>query len=332
MNPVFMDLESSAVKHDSPGGKTVVSPAASLTMDPRLHKHDSPSKRNSPGSDDFPSPHARVEGLDEMMQLGNDFMPHDPSYNDMLMWPDYPLDLEMYPGNMPLGRADVPMPTFAELSDVSSNSEQLSSSRGSIHTRSTSIMSSADYEPTLKPVEVAMASSSDVPEFEAVLAAEASWPLARCNPPMYSGSCPRTAIVHLESLEQKCQQDNTWDNLEKDLGDVDWDASDLASVIPLQPRTRDNMLAITQSFLHKALEIHRGGYGKDRYGSPGLATFLVLPPSKILEYFLRSCTPFPRSLDAFSFGPATAANPAHCRRAEPFLLLLARFHWLCRSE
>jgi hypothetical protein len=51
------------------------------------------------------------------------------------------------------------------------------------------------------------------------------------------------------------------------------------------------MLAITQSFLHKALDIHRGGingYPKAGYASPGDFNFIVLPPSNILEYFLRS--------------------------------------------
>jgi hypothetical protein len=59
------------------------------------------------------------------------------------------------------------------------------------------------------------------------------------------------------------------------------------------------MLAITQTFLHKALEIHRGGVhglSKSAFGSSGMMTFLVLPPSKILEFFLRS---YIRSLTFF---------------------------------
>jgi len=59
------------------------------------------------------------------------------------------------------------------------------------------------------------------------------------------------------------------------------------------------MLAITQSFLHKALEIHRGGingYPKAGYASPGDFNFIVLPPSKILQYFLRS---YVRSLSVY---------------------------------
>ncbi|KAK7908251.1 hypothetical protein PG985_015554 [Apiospora marii] len=307
MNPAFMDLDG-GMKQDSIA-KPMVSPNAISTIDPRIqqgesphtHKNDSPANSHPGTESNFPSPHAKVD-LDELM-LGSDFLHQDHNYNDMLVWPEYSLDLnDMYPAtNLPLGTTDVPMPPFAEMSDASSNSEQMSSSRGSIHTRSTStsIMSNGEYEPTVKPTDVAVSSPNDTADLEVVLAAEAAWPLARCTPPVYSGTCPRTAIVHLESLEQKSKQENTWDTLERYLEQVDWDAADLASVVPLQSRTRDNMLAITQTFLHKALEIHRGGlsgYNKDRFSGPGLATFLVLPPSKILEYFLRS---YVRSLSFF---------------------------------
>src|SRR4029434_4263853 len=89
--------------------------------------------------------------------------------------------------------------------------------------------------------------------------------------------------------------------LERYLEQVDWDPADLTSVVPLASRTRDKMLAITQSFLHKALEVHRGsldgGYDpKSRYSSPGDFNFLVLPSVKILEYFLRS---YIRSLSGY---------------------------------
>ncbi|KAI1345076.1 hypothetical protein F5Y15DRAFT_422156 [Xylariaceae sp. FL0016] len=275
INPALMDVDSSTPQHNK-HIKPSPSPAATLTIDPRISQHESPAKKNSPAnshssSEDFPSPHTRVDGIDEFIQLGGtDFLPQDPNYQDMLVWSDYPLELDMYSNNIPLAQNDVPVPTFTELSDMSSSSsEHLSSSRGSIHTRSTSIMSTGEYDPAIKPVDMTINTPTDamVSEFEVIIAAEASWPLARCNPPVYSAACPRTAIVHLECLEQKSKHEGTWNALEQYLEQVDWDATDLAS-----------MLAITQTFLHKALEIHRGG----------LLTFLVLPPSKILEYFLRS--------------------------------------------
>lgn len=162
-------------------------------------------------------------------------------------------------------------------------------------------MSTSDFDNGVKPGELTLAAPTDssIPEFEVVIAAEGAWNLARCNPPLYTSNCPRTAIVHLECLEQKSKQEGTWSSLEKYLEQVDWDATDLASVVPLTSRTRDKMLAITQSFLHKALEIHRGGingYPKPGYASPGDFNFIVLPPSKILEYFLRS---YVRSLSVY---------------------------------
>ncbi|KAI2624893.1 hypothetical protein GGR54DRAFT_540217 [Hypoxylon sp. NC1633] len=299
VNPAFMDVDQNTVKQDLPTKSLTSSPDHNsniMTIDPRIQQHDSPIKKSSPANsqmstDDFPSPHPRIEGLDEFLQLGNDFIPQEPNYQDMLVWSEYPLDLDMYTNNMPLTHADVPMPTFTELSDISSNSEHMSSSRGSIHTRSTSIMSSGDFDTGIKPVDMTLSTPTDamIPEFEVVIAAEAAWPLARCNPPIYSGTCPRTAIIHLESLEKKSRHEGTWNSLEQYLEQVDWDAADLASVIPMTSRTRDKMLAITQTFLHKALEIHRGGvHGQNKISSPRLLSFLVLPPSKILEYFLRS--------------------------------------------
>jgi hypothetical protein len=304
INPSFMDVDQSGAKADA--GQSPSAIEAVITVDG--HMPSSP-KKSSPGAHahlsptDFPSPHTRVDGLDDFMQLGNDFVAQESTYQDLLVWPDYPIELDMYPNPMPLTRADISMPTFTELSDMSASSEPMtaSSSRGSIHTRGTSIMSTSDFDNHLKPVDLALAAPTDssIPEFEVVIAAEGAWNLARCNPPMYTGTCPRTAIVHLECLEQKSKQEGTWSSLEKYLEQVDWDASDLASVVPLTSRTRDKMLAITQSFLHKALEIHRGGvngYPKAGYASPGDFNFIVLPPSNILEYFLRS---YVRSLSVY---------------------------------
>ncbi|KAI0152919.1 hypothetical protein GGR57DRAFT_162467 [Xylariaceae sp. FL1272] len=298
VNPACMDVDSSAITHEAPIKAPISPENNSMTIDPRISQYETPPDKNSPSnsqlsSEDFPSPHTRLDCLEEIMQIGNDFMPQDSSYQDMFSWSEYPLDLDIYPSNVPLAPVDVPLPPFADLSDMSSsNSEHIGSSRGSIHTRSTSIMSLGDFEPAVKPADMSMATPTDatIPEFEVVIAAESAWPLARCNPLVYSGTCPRTAIVHLECLEQKSKHEGTWSALEQYLERVDWDAADLASVVPMNSRTRDKMLAITQTFLHKALEIHRGGIHSQNkpYASPGLLTFLVLPPSKILEYFLRS--------------------------------------------
>lgn len=305
-DPSFMETDQPGIK-----GEVTKSPSAMnsvITVDPSLNDgvmKKSPAAQTHVSPPDFPSPHTRMDGLEDFMHIGHDFVGTDSTYGDLLCWPqDYTIELDVYQQNqIPLTRADISMPVFPELSDISASSEPMtaSSSRGSIHTRGTSIMSTSDFDNVLKPLELAMAvpSDSSIPEFEVVIAAEGAWNLARCNPLMPTGSCPRTAIVHLECLEQKSKQEGTWSSLERYLEQVNGDASDLASVVPLTSRTRDKMLAITQSFLHKALEIHRGGingYPKAGYASPGDFNFIVLPPSKILQYFLRS---YVRSLSVY---------------------------------
>jgi hypothetical protein len=128
--------------------------------------------------------------------------------------------------------------------------------------------------------------------YDAAIVAEAGWPIARCNPVIFSDACPRTAILHLETLEQNSQNESVWDSL-IDSPHLAKSSRGTVSVVPIAGGTRDRILAITQTFLHKALEIHRGGW----YGWPkpsvqpipgGGINFLVLPPSKTLEYFLQN--------------------------------------------
>lgn len=152
-------------------------------------------------------------------------------------------------------------------------------------------MSTADFE-AHKLIDMTMCTpkGTAIPEFEVVIAAENSWPLARCNRPKFSAECPRTAIVHLEALEQKCKQDGTWDSLDEYLGQCSPKESPAPAVVPITSRSRDKMTAITQSFLQRALGVHRGGanaYGQTGYASPGGAfNFIMLPPNEVLEYFL----------------------------------------------
>lgn len=268
-----------------------------------------PQKRSTPELNhfcppEFPSPQAKLDIMGDFMHLTNDFVAPEPNYSDLLAWPDYSIELapDMYSDSFAM-RSDVAMPTFSDFSDVSTSSEPMtgSSTRSSVHTRATSNISMADFEPS-KRIDSKFSTANDtvIPEFEVVIAAENSWPLARCNPPTFSGTCPRTAIVHLETLEQKCKQDGTWDCLERYLGQCQTSKAPRPDVVPISSRTRDKMTAITQSFLQKALAVHRSGlsrYGASDYASPGGAfNFIMLPPNEVLEYFLGS---YVRSLSDF---------------------------------
>lgn len=300
----MMEMDQSLTKASSPGkgspSEDVACADLKLLSSPQ---QKSPQEDNhfSPGG--F-SPHNKLDVMNDFMQLGTDFVTHDQNYSDLLVWPEYPMELDMYSNAMAM-RPDMGhgMPAFAEISDSCSNSEPMTatSSRASVHTRGTSIMSTASFDPN-KCIDMAMRTPKDanIPEFEVVIASENSWPMARCNPPTFSGNCPRTAIVHLEALEQKCQQEGTWDALDKYLGQFGNEAPHMPTVVPITSRTRDKMTAITQSFLHKALEVHRlgaNGYSKSGYASPGgMCNFIMLPPSSVLEYFLNS---YVRSLYGF---------------------------------
>lgn len=193
-------------------------------------------------------------------------------------------------------RQDTTITAFCDYSQAS-NSESMAISQaspcGSNHTRGTSTMSAAEFEPNkLTDMTMCIPKGAAVPEFEVVVTAENSWPLARCNRPKFSADCPRTAIVHLEALEQKCKQDSTWDGLDEYLRQCGPKQSLHSAVVPITSRTRDRMTAITQTFLQKALGVHRGGtngYGGAGYPSPGNAfPFIMLPPNTVLEYLLGS--------------------------------------------
>ncbi|CAG5137463.1 uncharacterized protein ALTATR162_LOCUS117 [Alternaria atra] len=73
------------------------------------------------------------------------------------------------------------------------------------------------------------------------------------------------------------------------------DMSGQIAVSKLREATRDKLLAITQSFLHKARAIHEDGSSSScSCESPGStashSNFVLLPPARVLECFLKSYT------------------------------------------
>lgn len=317
ISPSMMEINhtlphTTSIGEGSPSSEPVTAVDPRLQSSPRQkstaeHTHFSPAE--------FPSPPSKLDIMNDFMHISNDFVSPEPSYPDLLVWPDYSLDLasEMYPNALHM-RPDLAMPSFSDFSDISSGSEPMTatSTAGSMHTRGTSISSNVDREP-IKPNDMIMCTPNGIaiPEFEVVVAAECSWPLARCNKPRFSSDCPRTAIVHLEALEQKCKQEGTWDSLDEYLGQCPSSESPHPIVTPITSRTRDKMTAITQSFLHKALGVHRGGahgYGQTSHSSPGnVFNFIMLPPNKVLEYFLGS---YVRSIaDYYPLAPAMRVDP-----------------------
>lgn len=315
VSPSMMNAEdglshATSVGTGSPKSEAVAATDSNLQSS-TSSKATSDSKTFSPA--EFPSPHSKMDIMSDFMHISNDFVTPEPSYSEMLVWPDYSLDLDpdLYSNALTL-RPDLAMPTFSDFSDISGSDKMTATpSTVSYHTRGTSISSTTDFD--LKPNDINMCSSNGtmIPEFEVVIAAECSWPLARCNKPRFSSNCPRTAIVHLEAFEQKCKQDGTWDSLEEYLGNCSSIESPKPTVVPITSRTRDKMTAITQSFLHKALDVHRSGsngFGQSSYSSPGgIFNFIMLPPNNVLEYFLCS---YVRSLsDYYPLAPSMRVDP-----------------------
>ncbi|KAH6676570.1 hypothetical protein B0J14DRAFT_356867 [Halenospora varia] len=226
-------------------------------------------------------------------------------FQEFLSWGEYPvpMGLENFSSadlaSHSLEGFDLPSSDISEATS-SSYARTSRSSRASVSTTHTRNTSHTSHTPSMSPVvgkgsrviESRMRSSA-IAEFEAVIAAEDAWPLARCNPPIFSDTCPRTAIVHLETLEQNSQNAGVWDSLIEN-HELTLTNPSSVSIVSLNSTTRDKILAITQSFLHKALKTHRGGMnGLPRVsGNPGTPgggfSFLVLPPAEALEYFLQN--------------------------------------------
>jgi hypothetical protein len=97
--------------------------------------------------------------------------------------------------------------------------------------------------------------------------------------------------LHLERLEHSLKNHEGWNSWRLAWDDTDV-TNDHLNVIPLQESSKDKLLAITQTFLHKALEIHRDSGVRSPGGgaSPmsGGSNFVILPPIRVLGYFLRT--------------------------------------------
>ncbi|KAF2827709.1 transcription factor Cmr1 [Ophiobolus disseminans] len=132
-----------------------------------------------------------------------------------------------------------------------------------------------------------------IPDLGAIIAAQDGWTVFRCTPSIPSSSCPRTARLNLERLENSLKNHEGWSNWSPSWDESDFQHGGQIAVSKFQESTRDKLLAITQSFLHKALDIHKDGGSSSSSGeSPGSmasgSNFILLPPARVLEFFLRS--------------------------------------------
>jgi hypothetical protein len=134
-------------------------------------------------------------------------------------------------------------------------------------------------------------------EPDAVITSQQAWPFFQCNlVEKPSIMPPKTASIYLEGLEQTLRNPDTWrawiaQSQLDDRGNNRAYESNLWAV-PMESRSREKLLAIMQSFLHKALDIHRKGPHGGREETPGSSpdstsgSFLMLPPPEVMQSFL----------------------------------------------
>ena len=136
-------------------------------------------------------------------------------------------------------------------------------------------------------------------EPEAVIASQQAWPFFQCNPvERPSFTPPKTASIYLEGLAQTLKNPDTWTawmaQSEKDKRERGQNFEPSISAVPLVSWSREKLLAITQGFLHKSLDIHRTEILNSREDSPGSSPdsttggFLMLPPPEVIQSFLNN--------------------------------------------
>ena len=126
---------------------------------------------------------------------------------------------------------------------------------------------------------------------DAIIAGQDAWSAYRCTPGMPPSACPKTARINLEKLEESLRDHEAWADWRLTWDEADFSNGEHLEVLSFQEMPRDKLLAITQVFLHKALDIHSddpglsNGLGALKESS---SNFVILPPARVLEYFLKS--------------------------------------------
>jgi len=184
--------------------------------------------------------------------------------------------------------------------------------------------SSTPTGPTMTNMPMNM---NSVPDLGAVIAAQDGWNVFRCTPTIPSNACPITAKLNLERLEQTLKNHEGWASWTPNRDLSDFAGPEPLTVMQLHESTRDKLLAITQTFLHRALETHQSTVGSPYGGqtsmSNGNSNFVLLPPSRVLEFFLRSyANTFERYYPLTSRGTLDANELMHCYNDKASSLLV----------
>lgn len=169
-------------------------------------------------------------------------------------------------------------------------------------------------------------------EPDAVTAAHQSWPFFQCNLVEPTLQPPKTAHIYLEGLSQTLRSQETWSAWSSQIDERTLDVSTERKILmePIVGWSREKLLAITQSFLHKALDIHKNDRS-DREHSPASPhssrdTFLMLPPPDVMQYFLRSYAvryePYYPSVPGGRLDPNALMHLTNSKAASLLILLM----------
>lgn len=257
----------------------------------------------SPQSLEMLKSHGGIVKVDDFLNANGDFDPQSVGL-DINLWNNGSLDVDMcgsdwigfsnqssmlyFPSN--LGLADNLSDAVGITLPSPSGSTSLSHSR----TNSSSNLWQGRIEPRLQEPSPLFSgpdiNTGPIEELDLVVAAEEGWPFIKCNPRLFSGSCPRTAIVHLQKLQQSSRLEESWNSLNHLMLPNELNSDDNSlTIVPLLSTTRDKIIAFAQSFLLKALRTHNSGQSNFGYMNSGsVGTFFTLPPSNVLENLLRS--------------------------------------------
>jgi len=203
----------------------------------------------------------------------------------------------------PLGPADmvmVPMNldsiTEANMLDFAQSIAALNTPMTTPRMSMSTCLSDLEIHQTSLPIDTPPASSRQTPlasetgsgDLVAVVRAQDGWNCFRSAPLLPPSACPRTGRLHLEKLEQSLKNHEGWNSWHPA-----WEAStdtstDHLHIVPLQESSKDKLLAITQTFLHKALKTHKSSGLTDIAEDPSASSFVLLPPIRALTHFLRT--------------------------------------------
>ncbi|KAL1642779.1 hypothetical protein SLS58_005284 [Diplodia intermedia] len=293
MEKPMADGPSAFFEHASPpNGAPSVLPAASVISPIPTPMNDFVQHTPMSGYEQFATGRSSEHSASPQFTMDWQHMPMATGFDMAMMAPDMSMDFAGMPAGPQGDNMFSMMPDFSQaLPPVQTpiTTPQMDRALSDLELGSSASM--------LYPTRHASISSNPatgVPDLGAIIAAQDGWSAFRCTPPIPSTSCPRTAKLNLERLEQSLKNHEVWSSWRPQWEDGDFPTgNERMAVMQLQESSRDKLLAITQSFLHKALDIHKEGMSSSPAsgGSPlsnGGSNFVLLPPARVLEYFLRS--------------------------------------------